>query len=741
MSSCFGLRRSRSPDTEPLLSQYEDDTSVQRAVHQKLHTYQMIRAFSKGYIPSTEQIIANLRTLLASDVLNPDNPGLSSSGQLLLKLSKRWLTDFIELLRHKNNSDQIQDFIWLLSKSRVSLDTNDLANAASSVRAKADASAAYESLKTVGNLLLTNSDFRLFLSDLTTIGRQVFADTAFAASDTARKAAEQIRPSEQESQTVKEPGSGPDSAPSVEELGGEASRVSGVVANGIARTGEEAVASMKANLSGEQKDTLLFRLKNVVTKLRGRSNYSDSVSTISTLFQSYARVYSRAVGSTINVIQDDVELNDELDRAIKSFWSLLNSFGDRGQWEELEKQFKKLMVHSQKDPEFESLMTDVGDSFQKLLTDPEFFESGESKIEELRNRFRGIGNESSLRKDVDGLLLQLRKTFQSVVDDEDVSKLLSTSLKIYHLLSPMQETANTELVMDSLHVFIPLIIQTIQYIPIPRLEVSVPEIDLLLENLILEPGGTVNDSSFLPFRLRVETYNDLEIRKARFNTVSRVTSLVSVQVDGMSVRADEVGFWLRAHSGLLRLADEGIASFQLDERGIDVRIDVEVGRDRLEQILTLREVRVKIHKFSYTVRKSKFACLAWCLKPFLRPIFRKILERQLAAAIANGLHAVNRELLFARERLRATRISDPEDLRTFIKAVVSRLTPKYDPDFYANVGVTASNRGIFAGVYAPGSVVKLWHEEAARAAEVVDDNAMAGWRNQIFDVHARMMTG
>jgi len=114
---------------------------MQRAVHQKLHTYQMIRAFSKGYMPSTEQIIANLRTLLASDVLNPDNPSLSSSGRLLLKLSKRWLTDFIELLRHKNSSDQIQDFIWLLSKSRVSLDTNDLANAASSVRAKADASA------------------------------------------------------------------------------------------------------------------------------------------------------------------------------------------------------------------------------------------------------------------------------------------------------------------------------------------------------------------------------------------------------------------------------------------------------------------------------------------------------------------------------------------------------------------------------------------------------------------------
>lgn len=92
-------------------------------------------------MPSTEQLIINLRTLLASDVLNPDNPELSDSSRRLLKYSKQWLTDFIEMLRHKNDSDQIQDFIWFLSKSRISLDTDQLANTASKVKSKADARA------------------------------------------------------------------------------------------------------------------------------------------------------------------------------------------------------------------------------------------------------------------------------------------------------------------------------------------------------------------------------------------------------------------------------------------------------------------------------------------------------------------------------------------------------------------------------------------------------------------------
>ena len=141
MSSCFGFRKSKGEDTEALLPQYQDDTILQRTLHQKMHSYQMIRALSKGYMPSTEQLIVNLRTLLASDVLNPDNPDLSDSGRLLLKFSKQWLTHFIEMLRHKNDADQIQDFIWFLSKSRISVDTNDLAKRASQVKSRADATA------------------------------------------------------------------------------------------------------------------------------------------------------------------------------------------------------------------------------------------------------------------------------------------------------------------------------------------------------------------------------------------------------------------------------------------------------------------------------------------------------------------------------------------------------------------------------------------------------------------------
>jgi hypothetical protein len=203
---------------------------------------------------------------------------------------------------------------------------------------------------------------------------------------------------------------------------------------------------------------------------------------------------------------------------------------------------------------------------------------------------------------------------------------------------------------------------------------------------------------------------------------------------------------MRVHKGLLRFTDSGLASFRLDEKGIDVHIDVEIAKERMEQILTLKAVRVHIHQLNFKLRSSMFSICAWLFRPLIRPLLRKVLERQIGLAIADFFHAANRELLFARERLRATQIADPKDLTTFIKAVAARLTPEEDPDLYTRVGIDQPGRGVFKGRYAPGSLVKTWVEEGRRAEERVDDGGevigagQRGWRNEVFDLHVGMLT-
>ncbi|KIW83256.1 hypothetical protein Z517_02501 [Fonsecaea pedrosoi CBS 271.37] len=736
LAQCCGFGRKRGEDTDPLLPRYEDDTSRQRALHQKLHTYQMLRALSKGYMPSTEQTIVNLRTLLAADILNPNNKELSDSGRALIRNCRTWLKLFIEILRTKNDQDQIQDFLWYTTKSRISLDVDDISYSASRVKARADARAAYESFRTVGGLLLTNADFRLFVNDVATIGREVLADTAFSLSSAAEKAGKQLELSEQEQQAVAKPGADEGNLPSKQELEQNAEETSKVIGSEVAKVGKDAIESAKENFSGSQKDTLLYRLKQAILKLRTRTDYHDSVSTISKLIQRYAIAYSRVADTAVAAAQEDIHTNPALDRAVHNFWSFLSSFGDPNAWKELEQDFNKVMNHAKSDPQFESFMVEVGNAVQRMFTDPEFFDNVDQKLEELKEKSSKLGTESEFRTDFDKMLRQAQVTITSVMEDKDVNGLLLATKRIYTILTPPNKVTNPDLITDAIHIFLPLLIRSVQYIPIPRVEVSVPEMDLLLENLVLEPGRNVNSTSFLPYRLLVSTKNDLEIRKTHSRkTVSSTKSLVTISINGLSVAAQDLGFWIRGHAGLIHFADEGIASFYLDERGIDISLDLEIGREKLEQILTLRGVRVHIHKLDYDLRQSKLSWLGWLFKPLLKHLVRRSLEKALAENIVKALRAANRELVFARERLRATRIADPQDVVTFLKAVMARLTPEEDPDLYTRVGVDAPKQGVFRGVYTPGSIVKLWHEEALRAEEAVQDGEErgGGWRNDIFD--------
>ncbi|KAI5294091.1 hypothetical protein KEM55_006771, partial [Ascosphaera atra] len=157
-------------------------------------------------------------------------------------------------------------------------------------------------------------------------------------------------------------------------------------------------------------------------------------------------------------------------------------------------------------------------------------------------------------------------------------------------------------------IVIPLLIRHIKAIPLKRLEISVPQVDLLLENILIVPGWS--SSSFLPANCLVTVQNDLFMKKVhakRANTRFRTT--VKMTTVGLNTSAKDFGYWIQVHptSLLPPFSDEGIASFKLDERGMDISLDLEVVHGHREQFIKLHGVRVIIHKLEYVKRGNKWA--------------------------------------------------------------------------------------------------------------------------------------
>lgn len=555
--------------------------------------------------------------------------------------------------------------------------------------------------------------------------------------------AETVEPSQEELDKVQGAGADKGPCPTEDDLRQKATDIPAAAEQGISQTGHQAVRSAQKNLSGDQRDALLYRLKQTIVNLRTRTGYSDAVSTLSRLVQQYGKLYANAAESTVSAINDEIEVNADLRGAVDRFWALVRSFGNPREWELLEERFHGVVRHAHRDPEFERLVSEIGASLQEMLTDPNFFDSASERLDELKEKSKTVASETALRRDVDAFLQQIRRTLRTVPDDPAVARVVAASRKIYDDLWSAYDNRTSSLVADVAHVFLPLLIRSIQHIPIPRLEISVPEMDLLVENLVLEPGRTIHSSSFFPYKIRVTSRTDMELAKVHSKKArTDLKTIVTVSVMGLNISASEFGYWLRAHSGpLFRFKDEGIASFYLDQRGIDISVDLEIGRERLASMLGLRGVRVHIHKLEYQVHCSKWKFLLWLVRPFLKQLVRRVLEKKIAEQVVIAVTTLNRELVFARERLRAVRIANPQDLSTVIRAVLARPKSWPDPNVHRRMGMSPPDHGIFRGVYAPGSIVKVWKEEARRAQEAVEQGDESGglhltWRNEVFDVTA-----
>lgn len=143
-SSCCKSRKATSGESEPLLPQhhdYDEDTALQRQLHEKLRSYQMLKAISSGYMPSTDQVVSNLRVLLVSSLLNPEHLAVGNTSQELIRDVKLCIRLVIDLLQEKNGEDQLQDAIWQLSESNVEVDTANLASRGTLAKAQADTAA------------------------------------------------------------------------------------------------------------------------------------------------------------------------------------------------------------------------------------------------------------------------------------------------------------------------------------------------------------------------------------------------------------------------------------------------------------------------------------------------------------------------------------------------------------------------------------------------------------------------
>ncbi|KAK6350886.1 hypothetical protein TWF718_004068 [Orbilia javanica] len=739
----------RSGEREPLLSQHQSRSSLdvvtghQRNLEKKLRTYLLLRALASGYLPSTEQSVVLLRKFLASGFLAPDNQNLTHDGRKIITLNRRLVNQLIELIRTKNSGDEVQNFVWAARKARLYIDLQGVTEAATEFRV-ANYKAAYTSFSTISSLIFQNPDFNKLFTDVVTVLRQALSSGVTTAAQTIEQVADEIEPPD----TLLDIVGGAPSAdqPRIDkESKKTAQEIGEVLEEGIKKAVKDTRETLEEEITPERRDAMKKRVQQAVLNLKRNADYDSSVSTLTLLLKNYLNTYSTAVEAAIDEASDEVRLNKAFVQAGDLFWKFISSFGERSQWEILKERFKVLLEHKNRDPNFENIIDIISDSLRRLLTDPDYLFVDEdelkAKYDELKGRLNSSGGKK-LREDVDGVIEQLQRVIISVHNDKQIKSVGSTALSIADLALTNSGgyELNSNLISDIGNVLVPLALETIQYIPIPRLTLVSPDIDILLEPIIFEPGKTINRSSFMPYRVAVVTTNEVDTFKGLKRTETHKSSDARIKIEGLTFKTEDVGYIMKVHRNwLVNFTDQGIASIRLDEKGIDIYLDLEFTTSSVDELVILKGISVQLHKVDFSLKRSKFSFLAWIFKPIIKSMLRKLLQNSLRQAIENGLRTLNREMVYTRERLRATRIANPHDLTTFIRAVLARWkAPSELPIVEVGIDWRAHRasgiaKAPFDGEYAQGSLVDLLETEAMGAADRIKEGDVGGWRNTCFD--------
>ncbi|KAI2615249.1 hypothetical protein GGR54DRAFT_303973 [Hypoxylon sp. NC1633] len=752
-------------------------------VNRKLQIYGIINAFQIGKVPSNEQIDVALNSFLESRALANPSKKLSAEGRELVADFKEVVTQAKKLLLSKNEGNLLQDFIWqtqqfdpnVVSVPNAPIDKDT---------AKQHGDKALEGLRTLGTLIITNGQFRKLLNDATILLRDI-------AGDAASNAANKVRPSGDALAQIDHPaddnvwhdapdfskdnvknqfqsvyrsdpaqdakgvaGSGVQAVRQSDGTTGDrinaAQNVAGSAADQIKsnidpdtrestkQTAQEYRARTRQYLSKkmpeERREQTIWRLKKMVVECQQHPDYQQAISTLLDLAEQYgSHSRSLAAGGTGTV----KETRSSLAAAEADLKTLIERFANGTSSDDLWSSINTIYADADNDPELKNWFKSIDAYIRKCLQQQGYIMEDVSTEE--WHRLYDHGNyllREKYRTHTDRVVDEL-KFLADQFDQDAQNKTFAASLqKLFNDLGNDESgkaVFKPHLVKDLTDVIIPAAFEKVAYIPIPRIEYSDPEIDAVVENLVLE------SDNFMPNVLEVASDN--YFRWGRKKIASANKNSFDVKVTGIQMDLRDVSYYVKRKQGFPSITDTGVANIRMGGDGFCFRLKLSTAdKNDKQHLFKLDKVDVDVKNLQIKLVKSNHKLLFGLFKPMmlkvLRPVIQKTAEKQLKEQFNKFdqlLYQVRQEADRALEEARA----DPENAPNIYNRYATAAQKQFlqgkkkvedvAADKKVNMAVTKED-SIFPNIHLPGGISSKATEyrDLARKGEL--------WESPVFSI-------
>ncbi|KAJ4414232.1 hypothetical protein N0V82_008071 [Gnomoniopsis sp. IMI 355080] len=767
-------------------------------VNRKLQVYGIISAFQQGKAPSNDQIDVALNSFLATRALSKPSEKLSPEGKSLVADVREVVTQAKKLLLSKNQGNLLQDFIWQTQQFDPKA-VNTPGVPVDKDTAKQHGDKALQGLRTLGTLIITNGQFRKLLSDATVLLRDMAGDAATNAATKVRPDQEKLaqidRPAEdntwhdapnlskdnlkqqlqstyksnaqgndpssdandvaENARLAAQQGSGSTAGPGGLDVnaGVDAAKQSAQAKTGVtSEDTQEAKAAAKQRaaeyraktreylrkkMPEERRDQTIWRLKKMIIECQSHPDYNEAITTLLDLAEQYGKHANSLTQGGTGTVKD---ARSSLAQAEADLKTLIERFANGTSSDDLWDAVSQIYADADKDPELKDWFKAMDKYIRRCLQEQGYILEPASTQD--WNRLYDHGNyllREKYKTHTDRILDEI-KFFGNQFDEDAQNKRFAQSVNKLFLDLGNDEngkpTFKPHLLKDLTEVIIPATFESMAYIPVPRIEYSDPQVDAVIENLVLE------SDNFMPNLL--EIHNENHMRFGRKKLGGSQQHAIEVKVSGVQMDLRDVSFYINRKKGFPSITDTIVADIILAGEGFGFTLKLATaGTKDSQHFFKIEKVDVQLNNMKLKIKQSKHKLLFNLVKPIALKAMKPAIQKAAESAIKDNFNKADaflKEVQVEADRALEEARNDPENASNIYKRYTEALQRRYlqgkekaqeakksVEDKKVNVAVTKED-SIFPNVHLPGGISSkaTEYKELARKGEK--------WESPVFSI-------
>ncbi|CAO1631289.1 unnamed protein product [Parajaminaea phylloscopi] len=669
-------------------------------VDRKIRFFGVIQAFREGRYPDNKQIDETLRHVENNSPINLDE--LSEDGRKLVSHFRNIVSTSRQIVNEKNANEEFQNFLYATRKASVA----DNANVSTSVNkegAQKDAETAGEAFRTIVELFLRNGEVRKLVSDAAVIGRDVFADGAVKAGELARPDEDKLAsvdqpapdnefhddipdafksktPEEKEAirkqreadkadakaraaQAAREVNpNDPTNEQSQQAVSQKAQEQKEVLLGKIPDEHREKLTEhkdktvdyFKEKFPKERREHYIYRLKKVLVECQRHRDWQDSIGYLLTAFENY-KGHASDIHSQVENSARNVRGEGNVQSAETAFRTLLERFANGRPTQPILDAVDQIYTDVKNDPELRDWFKRLDSFVRRSLLEPGYVMKDDADREARQLRDSGKKffaategqSQGKYKPHADRIWDELQVFTKGMAEDPLNKKFGENWQGLFKELI-YDDAGNpkfkTHLIQDIVQTILPSLLIHVSYVPLPRIEYTDPDVDLVVENIAVAP------INLLPNIFEFEAHNF--VKASAFKGVdSRHRHEFKLTLSQIHFELRDVYFQIQKKTGM-KIKEHGVADILLGGKGLTVTAHIEGGNEprgrRAKNVFIVKSTKAHIDNLDFALRESKHNLAAKVFKPLVKPIVKKEIAKAVQQAIRDALEKLNEQLTEAR---------------------------------------------------------------------------------------------